>query len=205
VSHNDSINSTPDAAPTTRRRGRALEEALLAAALAQLIEAGYGNFTIEAVAERAATSRHVIYRRWATREDLALAAVKYDSEQSRQPIPDTGSLRGDVLALLTNANATRLTTVAFFSLQLSAYFQETGTSPAELRAEILGDREDIMGLILRRAAERDEIDPARVTKRMGRVAVDLLRHEAMLTLEPVSPQVILDIVDDIFMPLVSKR
>ena len=46
-----------------RRRGIALEEALLDAAWAELTERGYDGFTIDAVAARAGTSRAVLYRR----------------------------------------------------------------------------------------------------------------------------------------------
>jgi hypothetical protein len=48
----------------TRRRGDALEHALLDAAWDELQAVGYAGLTIEAVADRAGTSRAVLYRRW---------------------------------------------------------------------------------------------------------------------------------------------
>jgi Tetracyclin repressor-like, C-terminal domain len=54
----------------------------------------------------------------------------------------------------------------------------------------------------RRGVERGEIDPERLTPRTATVALDLLRHEMLMTLQPVSEEAIAEIVDDIFLPLV---
>ena len=190
---------------TTRRRGRELEDALLVAAWEQLVSGGYGAFTIDAVAARAATSKPVIYRRWPNREALVMAAVQHYFAQGSQPVPDTGTLRGDVIALLTQANESRLAMAAVISVQLGAYFQETGTTPADLRAQLLGDRPSAIATIMRRALERGEVTGTHLTPRMINLPFDLVRHEALMTLGPVPPDVIREIVDDIFLPLVSPR
>jgi AcrR family transcriptional regulator len=190
---------------TTRRRGRELEDALLAAAWEQLVSGGYGAFTIDAVATRAGTSKPVIYRRWPNREALVMAAVQYYFAQGSRPVPDTGSLRGDVIALLTEANESRFEIAAVISVQLVAYFQETGTTPAGLREQLLGDRPSAIAAIMRRAIERGEVTATDLTPRMINLPFDLVRHEALMTLGSVPPEAIREIVDDIFLPLVSPR
>jgi AcrR family transcriptional regulator len=192
-----------DATPT-RRRGAALEDALLIATLDELAANGYGGLTIERVAERAGTSRHVIYRRWANREELVLAALKHDAERDAWTTPDTGSLRSDVLEALRTANERRIGAVALYSVQLGAYFQETGTSLADLRRELLGDRPSAMQDIMDRAVARGEVDPARMTPRVVTLAADLLRHEALMSLGVVSDSTIVAIVDEVFLPLVQR-
>lgn len=189
----------------TRRRGRVLEEALLDAAWQQLVTGGYGSFTIDAVAERAATSKPVIYRRWPSREALALATLKRHFDRGSRPIPNTGTLRGDVIALVTQANESRLAMAAAISVQLATFFQETGTTPASLREQVLGDRASTMEVILRRAQERGEITTEHLTPRMIALPFDLFRHEALMTLKPVSHDTIIEIVDDIFLPLIRLR
>lgn len=192
--------------PATRRRGSELEKALLAAAREELIAVGYGRFTIEGVAERAATSRHVIYRRWKTREELALAAMRDDPGRDDVVIADTGSLRGDLIAMLSQANRTRLAMAALFTIHLGAYYAETGTSPAELRAKILEGRPRVwVDVALERAAERGEVDPARLTPRMRSLAGDIFRHEVLMTLKPVSQETIEEIVDDLVLPVLTGR
>jgi AcrR family transcriptional regulator len=195
------LNEPPVSA--RRRRGQELEDAILGAAWDALIEAGYAAFTIDAVAERARTSRPVLYRRWKTREDLALAAIAHHVTRDVRPIPDTGTLRDDVIAVLLDANETRIAMAAIIVGQLGSYYQETRTSPADLRREVLGDRTTAIDIVMRRAVERGEIDPARVTPRIANLPFDLCRHEVMMTLAPVPRETIVEIVDDIFLPLVT--
>jgi len=189
--------------PGRRRRGAELEEALLDAAWEVLLAGGYGAFTIDAVAERAHTSRPVVYRRWPTREDLVLAAIRHRGMEDAAPVPDTGSLRGDVIALLDYANKHRVDMAVVISVQLGAYFAETGKAPADLRRELLRGRPLAMDTIVRRAVERGEIDPQRATPRLLALPFDLCRQEMLMTLTAIPDEVIREIVDDVFLPLIT--
>ena len=188
---------------TKRRRGRVLEDALLDAAWDQLVSGGYGVFTFEAVAERAGTSRPVIYRRWPNREALVVAALERFFIRGSRPVPDTGSLRGDVIALLTQANETRAAAAAVISVQLGTYYQESGTTPAELREQILRDRTSAMETVMRRALERGDITAAPL-RRIIALPFDLFRQEALMTLKAVPAETIIEIVDSIFLPLINQ-
>lgn len=187
-----------------RRRGRELEDALLEAAWAQLVSGGYGAFTFDAVAERAGTSKPVIYRRWPSRQELVVAAMRYSVARGSRPLPDTGHLRGDVIALLMQANESRSAMAAVISVQLGTYYQQSGTTPAELREQLLRDRTPAMETVLHRAAERGEITTAHLTSRIIALPFDLLRQEALMTLKAIPDESIIEIVDDIFLPLVSR-
>ena len=93
-------------ATTTPRRGRrrdaALDDAILDAALAVLADSGYDGLTIDLVAERASTARASVYRRWPTKADLVLAAVRRMNavDIDLDDLPDTGTLRGDMVAAI---------------------------------------------------------------------------------------------------------
>jgi AcrR family transcriptional regulator len=187
----------------TRRRGRELEDALLDAAYAELVEGGLAAFTIDGVASRAQTSRPVLYRRWPTREELVIAAIRHHDERHRPPVPDTGTLRGDLIAVMKGANQHRLQLVAPVLAQLSGYFLETGRTPAELRRELIGNRLTSDSVIIARAVDRGEIDPARLTPRIAALPFDLFRHEVLMTQAPVPDEVIEEIVDAIVLPLMT--
>jgi AcrR family transcriptional regulator len=191
----------------TRRRGQALEDALLDAAWQELLAVGYGRFTIEGVAARAGTSRPVIYRRWPDRSGLAIAAIRYYARTTPVPSADTGSVRGDLLAVLRAAFAARSEIAALFSFQMGEYFSETGRTLADVRTEFLAGRQQPFTIdeILRRGVERGEIDPGRLTPRIAALPADLLRHELMMTLQRPTEETIVEIVDDIFLPLVRKQ
>src|SRR6188474_922947 len=83
-----------------RRRGTELEDAILRAAWDELTAVGYAGLTMEGVAARAQTGKQVLYRRWPNRVELVLSAVRHHWSSITDDLPDTGSLRGDVLALM---------------------------------------------------------------------------------------------------------
>jgi AcrR family transcriptional regulator len=80
----------------TRRRGATLENALLDAAWDELQSTGYAKLTMERIAERAGTSRAVIYRRWRNRPQFVIAALRHHQPVAAAGVPDTGTLRGYV-------------------------------------------------------------------------------------------------------------
>lgn len=189
-----------------RRRGQELEDAILDAAWDQLVEGGYGNFTVDAVAERAETSRSVIYRRWDDRDELVKAAVASGLRSTRIEAPDTGSLRQDVIELLRRSSEARAQLAPLLSVLIGSSFSATGVSFADIRTQMLrGRTRGAMDDILDRAVARGEVDPARLTRRVRAVAFDLLRHDLIMTLKPLPDEDIIDIVDEIFLPLVTPR
>lgn len=187
-----------------RRRGRALEQALLAAAWDELTERGYDGFTIDAVAARSGTSRAVLYRRWSSKQELVLATLAYVAGKDVVVAPDTGSLRGDVIGLLQQANKVRIGLAAQVFTYLGSFYRDTGTSLADLSAFVRGGRDSAMEEVIQRAIDRGEIDRERVTERIGRLPADLWRHEILMTLRPLSDEAIEEIVDTIFLPLLAS-
>lgn len=184
-----------------RRRGKALEDAVLDAAWSELLDGGYARFTMEAVAARARTSRPVLYRRWPNRADLAIAAIRHILQQHPVNAPDTGNVRDDLIALLRQFSKNRAVFVVL-SFQMSEYFSETNTSLADLRRTLLQGGHSQIDVVLARGVNRGEIDRSRLTSRIRSLLPDLLRHEFLMTLRPVPNTVITELVDDIFLPLV---
>jgi hypothetical protein len=94
---------------------------------------------------------------------------------------------------------------ALVSSMLGSYYNQTGSTPAELRDAFLGQRGSAVEQVVSRAAERGEVDPARLTPRIIDLPFDLFRNEMMMTLQPVPDHVLRQIVDDIFIPLVTAQ
>ncbi|GIM89252.1 TetR/AcrR family transcriptional regulator [Paractinoplanes toevensis] len=189
-----------------RRRGTELEEAILDAAWEVLTEQAYSGFTYEAVAARAGTSRPVLYRRWPQRGDLLLATLRKFWIAQPVPVPDTGSLRDDAIGYLRNAVAGRSRMITLLSVQLTDYFRETGTSFSDLR-ETLGvpGRKTGAAMIVERAVERGELPAGRRSARVVNLPFDLLRHDMLMTLRPVPDEAIVEIVDEVWLPLLTGR
>lgn len=187
----------------TRRRGRELEDALLDAAWEVLVHDGYPGFTYEAIAARAGTSRPVLYRRWARREDLLLATLRKYWWSRPLEIPDTGRLREDALGFLRSANESRAQLMTVISAQLMEYFRDTGSSFGELREILRGDAKRVSGLrmMVRRAVERGELAAEPASDRVVDLPFDLFRHEMLMTMKPATDAALVAIVDEVWLPL----
>jgi AcrR family transcriptional regulator len=90
----------------TRKRGDTLVESIYDAAVKIIKEVGYANLTFQQIAKAARTSRSVLYRRWANMFDLLMEIVgdrfsKALGGQLIDKMENTGTLRGDLLHLLT--------------------------------------------------------------------------------------------------------
>jgi AcrR family transcriptional regulator len=186
-----------------RRRGEELEAALCAAAWDELVEAGFAKLTMESVAARARTGVAVLYRRWPCKDDLVLAAIRYYGKAHPIEIPDTGTLRGDMLALLGGVNDARYSFTMVVAAAFAGLLASTGRTPADVRAEILDDRPLWSAEIYRRADERGEIDLDQVPAAVLSMPFDLMRHDLIMTLEPVPADRITAIVDELFLPLIA--
>ena len=112
-----------------RRRGEELEAALLQAAWDELAEVGFAKLTMESVAVRAKTGVAVLYRRWPNKDDLVIAAIGHYGKTRPVEIPDTGTLRGDMLGLLRGINDRRNS----FAVVVSATFSACCRAPASPR------------------------------------------------------------------------
>ncbi|GAA4239691.1 TetR/AcrR family transcriptional regulator [Actinomadura meridiana] len=188
----------------SRRRGPELEGALLDAAWDELIEVGFTKLTMESVAARAGTGIAVLYRRWANKDELVLAALEHYRNSHPVDIPDTGTLRGDLLAALTGMGEAR---AAFFAVTAAAAFSgllaNSGLTPAEARDRILGDQPVSRARIMyQRAHDRREIDLERVPSAVLAMPFDLVRHDLLMDLKPLEPARVRSIVDELFLPLV---
>ncbi|WP_433890143.1 TetR/AcrR family transcriptional regulator [Streptomyces sp. CA-111067] len=179
----------------TRRRGPALEATILDAVWAELSEVGYARLTMEGVAARARTGKQVLYRRWANRAELVVAAMRHRGGSIADEIPDTGELRGDVLAVLRQTVHRHRDTGQDVIRGIMADLPD-------LHPEFFTVMSDVMTTILERAAARGEIPSARLPVRVVTLPTDLLRHELLLSRRPVTDETLTGIVDDVFLPVV---
>ena len=190
------------AGSNTRRRGAALENAILEAAWAELLAVGYPALTMEGIARRARTSKPVIYRRWPSRVEVVIAAVRKRHGSLADSVPDTGSLREDVLSVL------RHLTRRFSEIPgnvrhglIAEAFTDVNLREVNPASEVIPG---VMKTILRHAVERGEIRSAQVPTRILRLPADLVRHEMVVLDSPVPEKVLTEIVDEIFLPLIRR-
>lgn len=92
------LTAAPAQSASLRRRGAVLERAILEAALDQLSTVGWNGLTMEGVAAGAQTGKAAVYRRWPSKEDLVVDALRAGLP-SLQDAPDLGGVREELLDL----------------------------------------------------------------------------------------------------------
>lgn len=189
-----------------RRRGELLVAAVHEAVLSELGENGYAGLTVEAVAGRARVSKASLYRRWPGKRDLVLAAVRA-TVPDPEDLPDTGSLRGDLVAYLA---------------QVAAHLQgPTGSALRGLLGEEPGGptggpepygtdeprrSTDRLRALAERAVVRGELEPqqlAAVTSRQWEAGPAVLRHH-FLWEGTISAELCAEVVDEVVLPLLLR-
>jgi AcrR family transcriptional regulator len=150
------------AAAEVPRRGRPRSEksriAILQAASELLLEHGLKSISMDAVAERAGASKATIYRWWGSKETLALEALFSEWALGEAHSHDTGSLAGDLLALV-RPWARQLTAKPYGQV-IAAFITKSQSDPQfaeEYRARFVQPRRDQARAIFARAMERGEI------------------------------------------------
>ena len=198
----------PDETPVRRAPGRPRDtrrdEAILKAALEILLAGDYQTLTIEAVAARAGVARPTIYRRWPSKPALVVAAL---AENARLAIPevDTGSLRGDLLAVqrhqivLINAPMTRRVTAGLIA--------DLATDPElgdRYISEYLVPRRDAVWNVLERGIERGELEPEADLAFVYDLLIGPLFMRAVVWGQPLSPEAA-EATTDVVLAAFGKR
>jgi AcrR family transcriptional regulator len=138
-----------------RPRDERAEKAILDATVALVGEVGFGNLTVDAVAARAGVGKATIYRRWASKEELVIAAVT--CLRAGIEAPDTGSVVDD-LAGYWAAMADYVRTSEGGKV-MPALVAEAACNPAlgDLLHRFVDERRARVRKILTRAQERGEV------------------------------------------------
>jgi len=196
-------------APAQRGRPRSehADRAIMTAALELLAERGIAGMSIEEVASRAGVGKATIYRRWSSKGALTLDAFLAEF-QGQQPLPDTGSLRGDLRASLRAwVHAVTRTSVGRMLADLIGEIQHDKDLAATYRERVLEPLRQQHRIMLDRAIARGEI-PADTDRE---VALDLMfgaaQHRLLLGHLPLTERFVGQVVDVIVtgLPALSSQ
>lgn len=135
------------------------EAAILEATRELLIEVGVRGLTIEAVAARAGVAKTTVYRRWRSKEDLALA-VLLEMAKEIVAVPDLGNVRDELIAFLNAAVRILGRTLMGRVMQgLVSDFAANEELGKAFREQIISLRLAEVRLLIERGIERGELRP----------------------------------------------
>jgi AcrR family transcriptional regulator len=168
-----------------RPRSTNRDEAIVAAAIDELMANGYAGMTIEGVAARAGVAKTTIYRRWAGKDELVLAALS--KVKGPLPQPPGTSVRADLTYILEQIRTRWLdSTHGRLMQRLAADGYARPDVYSRFRDQVVRPRQQVTFDVLRRGAERGEIrsdfDPAWVSDVLtSPIIAAVLTHRPRLT------------------------
>ncbi len=191
---------TADDARAGCSRSAAREFAICDAALALLGEVGYDRMSMDAVAARARASKATIYRRWPGKRELVLDAVRTRVADIVEP-PDTGSLRGDIIATLrVMAEGIGGQDAALMAGVLRA-MRSTPELADCVRTQVLEQKRYIGQVLVERGIARGELPTDADPDVWHEVAPALMFFRILVTDGPVDDAFLTHVADDVLIPL----
>ena len=173
------------------------ERELLAVTVRLLREHGYDGLTVDDVAAEGRASKATVYRSWPTKAELVLAAF-IEGIQQDDDSPDTGTLRGDLVALgdMICRHARE------HAATMRAVLGELNRIPALQTAlqRFLAGRKALTQDILTRAVRRGEIDAAAIDSDLWDVLPGYLIYRAVIQDRPATRKTVRSLVDDVVLP-----
>ncbi|HEX2466872.1 MAG TPA: TetR/AcrR family transcriptional regulator [Solirubrobacterales bacterium] len=184
--------------PATARRpgGRSarVRAAVIAATLTELADGGYSALSLEGVARRAGVHKTTLYRRWGTREKLVLEAMLARAGE-RISVPDTGSVRTDLLELARSAAANAATPEVAAMARAVAAQEPHNPRLAAANQRFWAERLALDAVIVERAIERGEVAAGTDPRRAIESVLGPIHLRLLLTGEPIDRAFLEGVVD----------
>jgi AcrR family transcriptional regulator len=179
-----------------RRRGPSprVRAAALEATLEELAAGGFAALSVERVARRAGVNKSTLYRRWGTREELVLEAM-LERAAEQVSVPDTGSLRKDLLELARTAAANSATPEVAAMARAVVAESPHNSKLAAANRRFWAERLTLDSVIVERAIERGEVAPGTEPQRVIEAVLGPIHLRLLLTGEPVDRSFLETIVD----------
>jgi AcrR family transcriptional regulator len=185
-------------------RGAARERAILDATIDLLGEVGYANLTMDAVAARAHASKNTIYRRWPGKPELVGAALDAHDAAEVAAVPDTGTMRGDLLAALRAACARVDQRYAVMMTSLLHAMRVDPRLADVLRSHVADDGLSPFPVIVGRAVARGELGDGTAADLAHQAAEGLVLRRMLLD-QPLDEEFLATVVDDLLIPLLTRH
>jgi len=186
------------------RRGAGRRTAICQAVCELLAKVGYDRMTMDAIANQAKASKATIYRMWPDKPQLVAEALKCQFGTDTE-VPDTGSLRGDLMALMTTA-------CEIVSSELGEMISGVLTAASHdprlaetLNETLFEDKAQMHSELVRRAVDRGELPPEADPAIMHEVMHSMISTRKIWALGPLDDEYAQHVVDEILIPVMQYR
>jgi len=199
----DATGATPADAPRLgRRRDHTRDPEILAAAIDVLAETGFDGMTIDMVAARAKAGKATLYRRWPSKADLVLDAVACMKAAEVDPaaLPDTGTLRRDLIALIKPRSIEEASKKMRVMAGLAGMLSSTPELAEAANAAIVEPRAALNRVLLQRAIDRGEISPDCDVETLAILMPAMAAFHTLVQRRPVDREFFVSLIDGVLLP-----
>ncbi len=194
---------TTDAKPRLgRKRDHTRDPEILDAALDVLAETGYDGMTVDMVAARAKAGKATLYRRWSSKSDLVLDAVACmgSTDIDLASPPDTGTLRGDLLALVTSPTLRESERKLKVMGGIVSMIARDPELAAAARAALVEPRAAANRIIFQRAIDRGEIRADVNLDTLCTIGPAMIAYRVLVLHQPAGRAFVIATIDDVILP-----
>src|SRR3954451_508704 len=196
--------SAPTApAPRGRPRDPRRDEAIYDAVLELLAEVGFDRMSLDAVAARAGVSKPTIYRRCPEGKAQLVAQAVLSRRDARPPVPDTGSLRGDLLACVDQM-VRKLSDEAELAAGLTSQLRHSAELRQIFHEHVIEAERARWNDIVARAVARGELPDPHVTTLFPDVGPALIHARTPIAAEPLDDAFATELVDRVLLPILTN-
>ncbi|WP_375400453.1 TetR/AcrR family transcriptional regulator [uncultured Amnibacterium sp.] len=185
-----------------RKRDHTRDPEILDAAIEVLAESGYDGMTIDMVAARAKAGKATLYRRWPSKAELVIEAVACmkRSEFSLDDLPDTGTLRGDLVAMLRPHSLEdaerKLQVMGGLVSMLSRDPQLADT----VNQAITEPRVAVNRILMQRAIDRGEVRPDADIETVSHIVPSMVAYRTLVQRKTVDRDFLISMIDGVVLP-----
>ncbi|WP_221033422.1 TetR/AcrR family transcriptional regulator [Pseudomonas cichorii] len=190
-----------------RKRDPERDAAILNAAIDVLAESGYDGMTMDMVASRAKAGKATVYRRWSSKAELILDAVSHlkRGQINLQSLPDTGTLRGDLLALFKPDSADEAERKMRVMAGLASVLLHNPQLAEAGNAAIVEPWAVVNRLLMVRSLERGEISASADIDAACQVLPSMAAYRALIQRRPFDLQFLTTMIDGVLLPALGKK
>lgn len=188
----------------TRRRGEALESAILNAALDQLAEVGYIRFTMEGVAAAAHTGKAALYRRWSGKEELIADALQHVLPAPAD-VPVHDNIRDDLMELMgCYQGVVEATKGTAFQILKQDGEQSKDLMRDVVRERVINPIKQMLLDALERGVKRGDVREGAATSMCAEIGPAMVMYRCTLDAEQgLTDDFLTDLVDNVLLPAVT--
>ena len=179
------------------------EAQVLDAAIALLARVGYDKMTMDAIATEAKAGKATLYRRWSTKSSVVVDAILRSKRALQVPDVDTGTLRGDLIAMacadggISDERSAQVMAGIITALHHDPDFAE------EFRTRVVGPKVEASRAVFQRARGRGEVtaDLDLLSPALGAI----IMHRSFVLGLPADEKTVTQVVDEIILPAATRR